>query len=146
MDRAALDVAIHLEIPHGGWCPLNRLAEDGTIPRQYQLVETSSSDYAVRTEKNVIDSDGTLVLHAGQISGGTSLTCELARRHRRPLLKINLSDPPRLLEIHDWLAAHGIRQLNIAGPRESTHPGIGRQAEQFLLCLFLPKSDPIIGG
>ena len=32
VDRAALDVAIRLEIPHGGWVPLGRLAEDFRHP------------------------------------------------------------------------------------------------------------------
>jgi hypothetical protein len=27
-DRAALDLAIERGIPHGGWCPKGRLAED----------------------------------------------------------------------------------------------------------------------
>ena len=58
VDRAALDVAIFLEIPHGGWCPLGRRAEDGSIPKTYLLRETPQRDYAVRTEKNIIDSDG----------------------------------------------------------------------------------------
>ena len=42
VDRAALDVAIELGIPHGGWCPQGRLAEDGVIDPQYQLRETDS--------------------------------------------------------------------------------------------------------
>ena len=36
-DRAALDWAIEYEIPHGGWCPKGRLAEDGEIPAKYHL-------------------------------------------------------------------------------------------------------------
>jgi hypothetical protein len=36
-DRAALDVAIKLNIPHGGWVPKGRLAEDGPIHTKYQL-------------------------------------------------------------------------------------------------------------
>jgi hypothetical protein len=31
VDRAALDVALELGIPCGGWCPRGRLAEDGAI-------------------------------------------------------------------------------------------------------------------
>ncbi len=137
VDRAALDVALHLDIPHGGWCPRQRLAEDGPIPARYHLTETESTDYAIRTEKNVIDSDGTLVLHGGQVSGGTWLTCELARRHRRPLLQINLHAPAPVADVRHWITAHGIQRLNIAGPRESSCPGIGRQAERYLLRVFL---------
>ncbi len=60
VDRAALDAAIELNIPHGGWCPKGRLAELGqTIPDKYQLQETESSEYSQRTKLNIHDSDGT---------------------------------------------------------------------------------------
>jgi hypothetical protein len=62
VDRAALDVDLELGIAIGGYCPKGRRSEDGTIPDTYPLVETSTSNYAVRTEKNVIESDGTLIL------------------------------------------------------------------------------------
>ena len=55
VDRGALDAAIALGIPHGGWCPRGRLAEDGRISDRYNLRETESADYPVRTERNVID-------------------------------------------------------------------------------------------
>ncbi len=32
VDRAALDVALELGLPCGGWCPKGRRAEDGPIP------------------------------------------------------------------------------------------------------------------
>ncbi len=44
-DRAALDVAIKLNIPHGGWVPKGRLAEDGPIHPKYQLKEMPSDSY-----------------------------------------------------------------------------------------------------
>ena len=63
VDRAGLDAAMRLNIPTGGWCPAGRLAEDGTIPEKYNtLQETTSSDYVVRTERNVRDADLTLIL------------------------------------------------------------------------------------
>ena len=78
VDRAALDVAIELGIPHGGWCPAGRRSEDGTIAPIYQLQETNSRNYAKRTEKNVLDSCGTLILYRHAISGGTALTQRLS--------------------------------------------------------------------
>ena len=60
-DRGGLDASIHCELPHGGWCPKGRKAEDGRIPDKYQLVEMSTSDYLSRTEANVVDSDATVV-------------------------------------------------------------------------------------
>ena len=69
VDRAALDVAIMLGFAHGGWCPAGRLAEDGPIDAHYALRETASAAYDVRTERNVVDSDGTLVLASGEPRG-----------------------------------------------------------------------------
>jgi len=62
VDRAALDVASELGLPCGGWCPQGRKAEDGPLVSRYPLKETPSADYFQRTEWNVRDSDGTLVL------------------------------------------------------------------------------------
>ena len=69
-DRAALDWAIEHGIPHGGWCPLGRKAEDGRIDGRYQLNETPSSSYVLRTERNVRDSDGTVVLSISAVLTG----------------------------------------------------------------------------
>ena len=78
VDRAGLDVALFLQVQHGGWCPLGRLAEDGQIPAKYELKETESSEYGFRTEQNVIDSCGTLILYCEKMSGGTFLTYRMA--------------------------------------------------------------------
>ncbi|MDO8644398.1 MAG: putative molybdenum carrier protein, partial [bacterium] len=45
VDRAALDVALELGIPCGGWCPKGRKAEDGKIDARYPLKETPAADY-----------------------------------------------------------------------------------------------------
>jgi len=132
VDRAALAVAVFLGIPHGGWCPLGRRAEDGTIPTCYDMQETDSPNYAVRTLQNVLDSDGTLVLTRGNISGGTGLTITLARRHHRHLRVVDLTDEHDYPDLQNWLIANQIRVLNVAGPRESTEPDITAEAEQFL--------------
>lgn len=73
VDRAALDAAIALGIPHGGWCPRGRLAEDGRIPDSYRLLEADSPEYHVRTELNVVHSDGTLILFVGSSDRGASI-------------------------------------------------------------------------
>ena len=132
VDRAALDAAVALGIPHGGWCPKGRLAEDGPIPPQYQLVETDLPDYADRTERNVLDSDATLILCRGQPTGGTELTRRLALRHGKPLRVVDLQQPVDWPAVRRWLGRHGARTLNVAGPRESQCPGIREQALGFL--------------
>jgi len=60
-DRAALDWAITHGIPHGGWCPKGRRAEDGPMDGRYQLQKTPTANYVQRTEWNARDSDDTVV-------------------------------------------------------------------------------------
>lgn len=136
VDRAALDVAVHLQIPHGGWCPRGRLAEDGPIPSSYQLRETPEAEYSVRTERNVIDSQATLILHYHDLSGGTKLTVQMADRYRRPRLLVDLSDRSDPERVIAWLLQNQVAVLNVAGPRESSVRGIGRLAEEFLFQVF----------
>jgi len=132
VDRAALDVALELGLPCGGWCPKGRRAEDGTVPDRYPLQETSSSDYRVRTEKNIEESDGTLVLAWGPPIGGTALTLKLARRHHKPYFVVDLVHGGDAMSVQEWAWTKKIRILNVAGPRESEAPGIHARAISFL--------------
>ncbi len=136
VDRAALDAAIALSIPHGGWCPLGRQAEDGPIPDRYLLTETNSKSYAVRTEQNVVDAAGTLIVYRDTISGGTRFTLQMARKHGRPHLCVDLVQPVSVDEVADWILDLGIDVLNVAGPRESTSPGIRDEAFEYLRGVF----------
>ena len=133
VDRAALDCAIALRIPHGGWCPAGRKAEDGRLDERYRLVELDSYEYVDRTRKNVEDSDGTLILNRGMLEGGTALTVTFAENSGRPVMIVDLDNPPERQEIMQWLTSNKIKRCNVAGPRESKQPGIYRQAYRFLL-------------
>ena len=136
VDRGALDAAIALGIPHGGWCPKGRLAEDGPIDDRYQLTELPSSDYTVRTEQNVIDSDGTLIIYCDRLQGGTALTNRLAKAHNKPLMRIRTDRTIKYEQIVSWLHENRIRTVNIAGPRGSTYPQLQRQAYDIVCKLF----------
>jgi hypothetical protein len=138
VDRAALDVAIELGLDHGGWCPRGRKAEDGPIDLRYQLRETRSTRYEVRTRRNVRDSGATLILARGEPSGGTAFTLLCAQRqvkhYRLVDLQFDFASPVRR-----WLMASGVTVLNVAGPRESTAPGIYQEARVFLLAVLSPS-------
>jgi len=136
VDRAALDAARAAGLPSGGWCPRGRRAEDGPIDPGYPLVETPSAEYAQRTAWNVRDSDGTLVVARGRPAGGTALTMTLARRHGKPVVVVDLARSPSPDEVSRWVQSRAIGTLNVAGPRESQRPGIGREARVFLDALF----------
>ncbi|HXG08540.1 MAG TPA: putative molybdenum carrier protein [Gemmataceae bacterium] len=132
VDRAALDVALELGLPCGGWCPKGRRAEDGPIDARYPLQETPGDGYPQRTEWNVRDSDGTLVLMRGEPDRGTRLTVELAQRYGKPLLVLDLAGEPDTDKARAWIEEHRIEILNVAGPRASSCPGIYDQAAWFL--------------
>jgi hypothetical protein len=140
VDRAALDVALELGIECGGWCPAGRWAEDGAIDARYPLRETPSADPAERTEWNVRDSDGTLLL-TGAASPGTERTRDLARRLGRPLFTWPADAVEDVGLFRRWLQVYGIQTLNVAGPRESESPGIYLQARRILLACFGGSND-----
>lgn len=124
VDRAALDVALANGLPLGGWCPQGRRAEDGIIPPRYPLTETEESTYEERTELNVRDSDATLIVVRGRPTGGTAYTVKMAMKWRRPYRIVDLEAENVIATTRDWLVENRIAILNIAGPRESTTPGI----------------------
>lgn len=127
-DRAALDFAIEHQIPHRGWCPKGRRAEDGLIPDQYQLKETPSQDRSQRTEWNVRDSDGTVVFSIAEtLTGGSKKTVELAQKHGKPVLHIWQENGPNQPEkvLRKFIEDYKIKVLNVAGPKASKEPGVG---------------------
>ncbi|MEE2826334.1 MAG: putative molybdenum carrier protein [Planctomycetota bacterium] len=141
VDQAALDVAIEKGLLHGGWCPRGRRCEAGTIPQKYRLSPTESVEYDVRTERNVIASDGTLVLHWGPLSGGTAWTVECLEKHGKPFFLVDLQrsdDRAKFELVRHWLRQQRIAVLNVAGPRASCHSDIGRLAGDFLRQLWDP--------
>lgn len=141
VDRAALDVALSLGLACGGWCPAGRRAEDGRISQVYPLQETPTGEYAERTRWNVRDSDGTLILSMGPPAGGTALTEVFCLQGGRPCLIVDLAAEARVEPVCAWLRTFAIRTLNVAGPRESTAPGVHALARAFLETLLRPRED-----
>ncbi len=141
VDRVALNVALELRLPCGGWCPRGRRAEDGPIDERYPLWETESAKYDVRTRRNVRESDGTLVLTIGEPVGGTALTVAVAEQEGKPLLVLDLDLQPPPEHVREWIKLHGIQTLNVAGPRESVCPGVGKMACDFLRKVLTTRVD-----
>ena len=126
-DQAALDFAIEHNIPHGGWIPKGRKTETGILPDKYHLQEMPTASYPKRTEKNILDSDGTLIFSRGTLTGGSALTRKLAKQLDKPWLHIDLDrltarDAATMFA--EWFGGNSIQTLNVAGPRASKDPGI----------------------
>lgn len=137
VDRAALDVAKELKVPYGGWCPKGRWAEDGAISEYYlNMKETPSEKPEQRTEWNVRDSDGTLIIVKDEPMGGTLYTIEMAKKHGKPFYVLNLAKEKNVDKVIAWIKDQNVRVLNIAGPRASQTTGIYNSAQHIIQSLL----------
>jgi hypothetical protein len=136
-DRAALDWAIENKVQYRGWCPRGRLAEDGLIPKYYELVETKSSDYAIRTQMNVRDSDGTVIISIDpHLNGGSQLTEYLAHKLNQPVLHIHSGVKQPGQQLQNFVQVNEIKILNMAGPRASKEPEVYKFVKSVLQSAF----------
>lgn len=134
-DRAALDVAIRQGIPHGGWILKGRITEKGPLPERYRLQEMPTDSHRARAEQNVIDSDGTLIVARGRLTGETDYTRQMTLKHKKQLLGIdleqtNLYDAASL--VASWIKMRRIEILNVAGPGASKDRQIYRDVIMIL--------------
>jgi hypothetical protein len=126
-DRAALDFAIKMDLPHGGWVPKGRMAEDGPIPARYNLKEMPTKNFPQRTERNVKKADGTLIVSHGKLTRGADLTKKMTIKHNKPCLHIDLNKVPEYEaaeRVLQWALENHIGILNVAGSRASKDPEI----------------------
>ena len=125
VDRAALDAALSLGVPTGGWCPEGRLDECGIIPPHYPLQELPGGGYLERTAQNVSDADGTVIFHPGSLQGGTKATADFCTEKRKPCLSIDattVSPATAAEQLREFVQTNRIEVLNVAGPRASQWP------------------------
>ncbi len=118
VERAALDVAIKLDIPYGGWIARGRLTGNGILPDTYVLQETVSSGYSESIKKNVLAADGTFILTRGAAAEFIKETIGLVERHNRPYLLIDLNKIPILKAatiLNSWIKDHNIEILHVTG-------------------------------
>lgn len=141
VDMGALDAAIESSFAFGGYTPKGRLWEaDGQIPDRYfstnrsgsGLVESSSSRYALRTRLNVKESDATLLAKVGKMTPGSKLTFKQIRQYEKPYLTFDPFQPSQIPRVVRWIVLEEIEVLNVAGPRESSRPGIQQQTQAFI--------------
>lgn len=139
VDRGALDAALERGFACGGWCPEDRAAEDGPIADRYPVTPLPGAGYRERTLRNVLDSDGTLVIHFGELEGGTERTVRHCEAHGRPHCVIDASalDAEAAAAIaREFVVSKGIAKLNVAGPRASKVPRAAEFARQVVLRLL----------
>lgn len=140
-DRAALDWAIENSIEHGGYCPKGRVAEDGIIPTRYSLTETRMTEYWLRTQRNVAESDATVIITLmPRLRGGSCETAAHAEKSGKKhihLSRANKFDVAAALR--GFVRTYAVGVLNIAGSRESEEPGIYEFTRAILERAFLGR-------
>jgi hypothetical protein len=122
VDRGALDAALENNVQCGGWVPEGRQAEDGAIPEIYPVQVLAGAGYRQRTKKNVQDSDGTVIIYFGMLSGGTEQTRRYCLTEDKPCLLLDAMEvtPERAgSRIRKFLSSLEGEILNFAGPRAS---------------------------
>jgi hypothetical protein len=135
VDQAALDVALELDIPHGGWIEKGRKTENGILPERYKLKEMATSDHYKPVEQNIIGSDGILIISHGKLKNGSALTLKLAKKHHRPWLHIDLNEINAFeaaKTVNSWIVQYKIKILNVAGPQVSEDPNIYKATKKIL--------------
>ena len=139
VDRGALDAALEAGFSCGGWCPEGRQAEDGEIPARYPVTVLAGAGYRQRTRQNVMDSDGTLIIHFGELAGGTRETLRFCERLGKPALTVDGAVTPveaAAARAVGFIAQHRIGVLNVAGPRESTYKGAGEYGKRVVSAIL----------
>jgi len=143
VDRAALDAALECHVEAGGWCPEGRQSEDGIIPEKYPVIELPKSGYRQRTKRNVLDSDGTVVIYFGYPAGGTEQTISFCIKERKPYVLINaeeMSIEQASRKINKFIGESSISILNVAGPRASGELRAYEYAKKVILSV-LPRNS-----
>ncbi len=148
VDRGALDAALELGWPCGGWCPAGRVDEDGVIPERYPVRALKKGGYSARTQQNLLDADGTVILYLSCLEGGTQETAYRCMKVKKPYLLIDAREVSisraveRLLE---FIHTTPLQSLNVAGPRASKWSGGQAYAQSLITGMLdaLRSSSPV---
>jgi len=151
VEIAALDAAIKLDIPHEGWCYKGRKTEGGVLEDKYNVKEIETPSYFERLERNIMNSEGTVVLSYGQLVIGYRAVKEITDKYNKPHLYVNLSEHPfnhAISSIRKWMTNHAVGVVYFTGSKSGQKPnaeiykevlqiiegicGIEREPEKFL--------------
>ena len=156
VERAALDAAIKLNIPHKGWTYKTRRTDEGILPDKYRVKESEDISFSDRIEKNVLASDATAILTRGGLTIGLKIVKDCAEKHNRPYLHIDLNENPlnsASALIRKWMINNRLEAIYFTGSKsiDDTHlnqeviriiEGICRmESEQEQLPGFSEKDD-----
>lgn len=127
VDQAASDSAIRMGIPYGGW--IHKEDESNLKP----------------LEKNVKESDGTLIISRGASTCGINFTREMLIKYNKQMLHIDLTLHRNLLEaafmVSSWIKIKRIEILNVTGPRSCEDANIYIEALAILMQIMKGRNN-----
>jgi len=135
VELAALYAAIKLGIPHGGWTYKSRKTVNDPLREQYNLKEIANPSYFERLEKNIIDSDGTVILTYGQLVRGSITTKNLAEKYNKPCLHVSLNEctlSHAVSSIRKWMDKNEIEEIFFTGSKPIASPSLHQEVIQII--------------
>ena len=120
VEIAALDTAIRLNIAHEGWAFQRKMTEDRFWSEKYNVKTILRPSYHDRLEKNIIDSDGIVILTYGQLAIGSKIIKYLSAKNKKPCLYIDLTQCSinhAISSIRKWVTNHEIEAIYFTGSK-----------------------------
>lgn len=118
-DQAALDAAISLGIPHGGYIPWGRMTEIGTLSSKYKLQEMKTDNHFECIERNVKESTGTLIISVAELNDDSKYARKITIKNSHQVFVVDLELIPSFEAttlVYDWIQKYNIDVLFIIGP------------------------------
>ena len=150
VERAALDAALKLNIPHSGWTYKTRRTYEGILPEKYSVKESADVSFSDRIEKNVIDSDATAILTHGSLTIGLKMVKDFAEKHNRPYLHVDLNENPLNLAsalIRKWMINNQLETLYFTGSKTTGGTNITQEVIQIIegICRMESEQEKLPG-
>ncbi len=150
VERAALDAAIKLDIPHSGWTYKTRRTYEGILPDKYSVKESADVSFSDRIEKNVLDSDATAILTHGSLTIGLKIVKNYAEKHDRPYLHVDLNENPLNLAsalIRKWMINNQLEVIYFTGSKSTGGSIIHQEVIQIIegICRMESEQEKLPG-
>ena len=150
VERAALDAALKLNIPHSGWTYKTRRTHEGILPEKYSVKESMDVSFSDRIEKNVLDSDAIAILTHGNLTIGLKMVIDYAEKHNRPHLHVDLNENPLNLAsalIRKWMINNQLETLYFTGSKTIGGTNITQEVIQIIegICRMESEQEKLPG-
>jgi len=143
-EKTALDFAIDNGLAHGGSCRQGKPSEEGPLDERYRLTETPDANTPHVVERNIADSDATVVITPGLEFRGLTRIARLATKHRKPWLHVSgfAAGENAAPMFQHFLEETRAKVLNVLAPSSSHQPDAPDLVRKLLSKALLPSEPP----